>query len=343
MMANIHHPPINSNSTEEKISLSYTVGVPTALLEDPNLTDRQFRLMIHLIGLARKEGYCWASDKYLSQKMNVSIKQIQRELQSLEKNEWIVRNTIKEGMKSVRSIYVTPAFSKNSYEYSRVSTSDTPSGAPRILPADVPISKASNTLSKKDSPNSKSSDVTPIFSKFSKDMETACETLLSHVFSLPVKSHDPRKVETTWFNWLDSMRKIMEIDHRSISEVTEMIDYIHTDDFWDINVRSPQKLREKWVEIELQKKKKLSNPKKEDRPKVHKAIAQKLLDKLNEKKQELSEEIKNTIKYSIHPQEVVIGMTSAPMNDKTIPYADPEFVPHLRGFLSRFNLQQYLT
>ena len=162
MKATISPPENKSNISEENISFSYTMGIPTVLLEDPNLTDRQFRLMIHLIGLARKEGYCWASDEYLANKLGVSVSQIQRELLELEKNEWLVRKTVKEGMISVRSIYVAPAFSKKPYEYAHMSTSSTHTRAPRVRTGELPIYKASNILNKKkkkESPNSKSSDV----------------------------------------------------------------------------------------------------------------------------------------------------------------------------------------
>ncbi len=108
---------------QENLSLSYTIGIPAILVDDKNLSDRQFRLMIHLIGLARKEGYCYASDKYLAEKMGISLSQIKREIRELEKNEYITRNTDRSKMIPSRSIYVTPAFSKKPYEGSPMSLS----------------------------------------------------------------------------------------------------------------------------------------------------------------------------------------------------------------------------
>lgn len=335
-MTNIQNIPNKDNSKEETFSLSYTIGIPTVLVEDKNLSDRQFRLMIHLIGLARKEGYCWASDKYLAEKMKISISQIKREIQTLEKNEYIIRKTVRKGMKSERSIYVTPAFSKKSYESSPVSLPDAHPRASGMVTGELPIYKESNIINKKrESPNFESSDAPAAFSKFSKEMGIACEKLLDHVFSLKVKTYDPRNSVTTWYNWLDCMRKIIEIDKRSLSEITEMIDYIHDDDFWDINVRSPQKLREKWTEIELQKKKAIAKIAKEDREFENEMYAQ---------------EIEKTLRKNGIPKEVMIhvnssyieiGMKSHP-TARIIKFTEKAFKGMVWNTLRKMGLLQYL-
>lgn len=85
---------------------SFFVMFPTRYLE--TLTPRQSILMGVLIGMAKKEGYAYPSNQTLSTIINVSVDSIQRDLQYLEENKYILRHIIRNEKKEIvdRRIYI---------------------------------------------------------------------------------------------------------------------------------------------------------------------------------------------------------------------------------------------
>ena len=85
---------------------SFFVMFPTRYLE--TLTPRQSILMGVLIGMAKKEGYAYPSNQTLSTIINVSVDSIQRDLQYLEENKYILRQIIRNEKKEIvdRRIYI---------------------------------------------------------------------------------------------------------------------------------------------------------------------------------------------------------------------------------------------
>lgn len=85
---------------------SFFVMFPTRYLE--TLTPRQSILMGVLIGMAKKEGYAYPSNQTLSSIINVSIDSIQRDLQFLEENNYIIRQIIRNEKKEIvdRRIFI---------------------------------------------------------------------------------------------------------------------------------------------------------------------------------------------------------------------------------------------
>ncbi|MCG7410594.1 phage replisome organizer N-terminal domain-containing protein [Paenibacillus sp. ACRRX] len=51
--------------------------------------------------------------------------------------------------------------------------------------------------------------------------------------------------------WADEFRKIVELDKRALQELKAVIDWCTTDSFWQTNILSPKKLREKYPELGL--------------------------------------------------------------------------------------------
>lgn len=141
-MPNISEEQKKSKPFNETPSFSYTIGIPSALLEDDALSNSQKILLINLIGLSHQEGYCWASDKYLMEKLGVSLSTLKRELRQLEELHYIRRYSYKEGMIQKRKIYVTNAFSK---KVCGVSPMTPPGGHPR--PSEGVTSDPHNNIS----------------------------------------------------------------------------------------------------------------------------------------------------------------------------------------------------
>ncbi|CAM3365975.1 hypothetical protein PALU110988_18780 [Paenibacillus lupini] len=51
--------------------------------------------------------------------------------------------------------------------------------------------------------------------------------------------------------WADEFRKIIVLDKRNKKELKEIIDWCTSDTFWQVNILSPKKLREKYAELGL--------------------------------------------------------------------------------------------
>lgn len=52
-------------------------------------------------------------------------------------------------------------------------------------------------------------------------------------------------------NWADECRKILELDKRDPREVKETIDWVAEDSFWQQQILSPKKLREKYISLSV--------------------------------------------------------------------------------------------
>lgn len=60
-------------------------------------------------------------------------------------------------------------------------------------------------------------------------------------------------------SWADDLRKMVELDKRSIEKVKQMIDWCQKDNFWCSNILSAKKLREKYDTMARQANRKPSN------------------------------------------------------------------------------------
>ena len=52
--------------------------------------------------------------------------------------------------------------------------------------------------------------------------------------------------------WCTTFNRLMRIDGRTKDEIGAVMKWVYQDDFWDTNIRSPEKLREKWDTVYLQ-------------------------------------------------------------------------------------------
>jgi len=60
------------------------------------------------------------------------------------------------------------------------------------------------------------------------------------------------KIPTSFQKWCLVFDRLMRLDSRTPKQIKEIMDWIYQDDFWCTNIRSPEKLREKWDTIYLQ-------------------------------------------------------------------------------------------
>ena len=75
--------------SEDHFEGFYTV-IPSQLLYDLSFSANEIRLYGTIINLCNKRGYCWATNNHFSEKLNVSIRSIQKMLSHLQSEDWII-------------------------------------------------------------------------------------------------------------------------------------------------------------------------------------------------------------------------------------------------------------
>lgn len=86
---------------------------PTSLLGDNNLTPLERLLLIYILSLCKKYGYCWATNEFFSDNFSVSKQTISKSISSLSNYGYIVlQYDKKEKNNSKRKIIVSEVFKK---------------------------------------------------------------------------------------------------------------------------------------------------------------------------------------------------------------------------------------
>lgn len=86
---------------------------PTSILGDNNLTPLERLLLICILSLCKKYGYCWATNEFFSDSFNVSKQTISKSISSLSNHGYIVlKYDKKEKNNSKRKIIISEVFKK---------------------------------------------------------------------------------------------------------------------------------------------------------------------------------------------------------------------------------------
>ncbi len=86
---------------------------PTSMLGDYNLTPLERLLLIYILSLCKKKGYCWATNEFFSDSFNVSKQTISKSISSLSNYGYIVlKYDKKEKNNSKRKIIISEVFKK---------------------------------------------------------------------------------------------------------------------------------------------------------------------------------------------------------------------------------------
>ena len=59
--------------------------------------------------------------------------------------------------------------------------------------------------------------------------------------------------------WANSIRLLRERDGRTDREIRDLYGWVNRDEFWRLNILSPDKLREKWDDLDLKRKRGTTN------------------------------------------------------------------------------------
>lgn len=86
---------------------------PTSILGEYNLTPLERLLLIYILSLCKKYGYCWATNEFFSNNFNVSKQTISKSISSLSNYGYIaLEYDKKEKNNSKRKIIISEVFKK---------------------------------------------------------------------------------------------------------------------------------------------------------------------------------------------------------------------------------------
>lgn len=98
---------------ERNIETFIKLVFPTSLLGDNNLTPLERLILIYILSLCKKYGYCWATNEFFSNSFNVSKQTISKSISSLSNYGYIVLEyDKKEKNNSKRKIVISEVFKK---------------------------------------------------------------------------------------------------------------------------------------------------------------------------------------------------------------------------------------
>lgn len=81
----------------EKETLEYVnIFIPTSILGDSSLTSLEKLILMEIVSLSKKEGYCWAKNKHFMDMFNVTKQTVSKSISSLSKNNYIKLEYIKK-------------------------------------------------------------------------------------------------------------------------------------------------------------------------------------------------------------------------------------------------------
>lgn len=72
-----------------------------------------------------------------------------------------------------------------------------------------------------------------------------------YLFEL-IKGNNPKQKEPNFDSWANEFRLMRERDNREAQEIKDVIDWCQADPFWQGNILSPKKLREKFDQLTIQ-------------------------------------------------------------------------------------------
>lgn len=258
------------NNSEEFPKRNAFSIVPSYVILHPSLENGAKLLYGTISALSNGEEYeCYASNSYLAKSHGVGERTIVNWLLSLKELGLIKIETIKNGMKWDRKIWICLDFKDIStkgknfpdrrenpfpIEGKELSLDINSSYMNRNnINCDVGSTKSPpDNTSSSISQQSKKPSLTP-----SPEAEEASKRMFAKIQELNPKAKIPNLKE--WGCDLDRMHRI---DKREWSEITEMIDWIYDHDFWRKNVLCPATLRKQWDKLFMQKLEKPSTAKK---------------------------------------------------------------------------------
>ncbi|MFJ8457303.1 hypothetical protein [Bacillus paramycoides] len=88
--------------------------------------------------------------------------------------------------------------------------------------------------------------------KTSRHKFETCDTNGAKYLFEKIKGNNPKQKEPSFDSWANDFRLMREKDNREPQEIKDVIDWCQLDPFWQGNILSPKKLREKFDQLTIQ-------------------------------------------------------------------------------------------
>ncbi|MDR4173510.1 hypothetical protein [Bacillus nitratireducens] len=88
--------------------------------------------------------------------------------------------------------------------------------------------------------------------KISRHKFKTCDTNGAKYLFEKIKGNNPKQKEPNFDYWANDFRLMREKDNRELQEIKDVIDWCQADPFWQGNILSPKKLREKFDQLTIQ-------------------------------------------------------------------------------------------
>lgn len=203
---------------EQLAQIRYDCVLPAAIFFNKNLCPACIKLYAMVRNLTKAQGYCFATNSYLSKLLETDKRTIQRQLASLKDEGYLEIYMGKIGKKSQRKIYLSNEFQKFFTDDKNVM-----GGVTKMSPIkEKNINKYSSSPS---SPSLSRSD--PVASPSSDNESPGSETLkLAEVFSSSLKAFNPKALidEREIVEGFASMKK--EIQSVGVEEMCASIKFL---------------------------------------------------------------------------------------------------------------------
>lgn len=170
--------------------------------------------------LCNQEGYCWASNAYFAELYGVQARQISRWVAELVKQGFIKIELSKSQKGMLRKLLIINSVQTRQKRRGGIDKKD-----------------VGNNTSNRKSINTLTSDISK------QQAELLCKLIVERKPSLK------QKLEKDSVKWCVPIDRLNRIDGQSWKDIEAVIRWCQADDFWQNNILSGGKLREKWVQL----------------------------------------------------------------------------------------------
>lgn len=221
-------------------SLYYVI--PAEIMHSKELSMEEKLLYGLISGLSNKHGYCFASNEWFQEELNISESSLKKYLHNLEKSGYITRKMTSlenNPFKKQRHIFINTNFKK-------------------CLPR-----SEFNLIEKPESNLLEGQNLTPIISEEKKlkseekksaaPPPSADASALFNFFLQKIKERNPAFKDPNREKWAKEFEAMMKHDKRKFEDVKDLIEWIHANSFWKSICLSPSSLRKNYDKIAMQR------------------------------------------------------------------------------------------